>query len=189
MTRVTAVIMLALIFGGCDRHKEVHVVETYAEAMQRSGSLATVAPDSAAESEALARLQDFLSEMTAERIRSDIRDVYAPDVFMNDTLRTLEGVDEVEEYLLETVARTSFVRVRFDDIARSGGDYYLRWFMEYQSDRINGGNVVESIGMTHIRFNADGRVILHQDYWDSGDGLFGRVPVVGWMIRSLKSRM
>ena len=189
MTRAIAALMFAVMLGGCDRHKEVHVVETYAEAMERTGAGATVAPESAVESEALARVQEFLSEMTAERIRSDIRDVYAPDVFMNDTLRTLEGVDEVEEYLLETVARTSFVRVRFDDVARSGGDYYLRWFMAYQSDRINGGDVVESIGMTHIRFDAAGRVILHQDYWDSGDGLFGRVPVVGWMIRSLKARM
>ena len=164
------------------------MTETYAEALDRTATQGSVEPGSREEAAAVSRLKAFLSEMTSDRIRADIRDVYAPGVFLNDTLKTVEGVDALEEYFLETVQRTEFVRVRFDDMARSGRDYYLRWFMEYRSDRINGGAIVASIGMTHIRFDEAGKVVLHQDYWDSTDGFFERLPVLGWMIRSVKSR-
>lgn len=46
-----------------------------------------------------------------------------------------------------------------------------------------------SVGMSHIRFDADGKVILHQDFWDSTGGLFEHVPGLGWMLRSVKSRL
>jgi hypothetical protein len=32
-------------------------------------------------------------------------------------------------------------------------------------------------------------VVLHQDYWDSAAGLFEHVPVVGRLIRTVKSRL
>ena len=188
MIRFFPALLIASLLVACDRHKEVAVGETYAEALDRTATSGTVEPASQDEAAAISRLQSFLSEMSAERIRAEIRDVYASDVFLNDTLKTLQGVDALEEYFLDTVERTEFVRVRFDDTARSGRDYYLRWFMEYQSDRINRGAVVATIGMTHIRFDESGRVVLHQDYWDSADGLFERLPVLGWMIRSVKSQ-
>ncbi len=189
MIRLISVLLISLLVVACGGHKEVAVAETYADALDRTAKHRTVDPDSREEAAAISRLQAFLSEMTADRIRADIRDVYAPGVFLNDTLKTVEGVDALEEYFIETVQRTDFVRVRFDDTARSGRDYYLRWFMEYRSERINGGAVVASVGMTHIRFDEAGKVVLHQDYWDSADGFFERLPVLGWMIRSVKSRL
>jgi hypothetical protein len=42
--------------------------------------------------------------------------------------------------------------------------------------------------MTHLRFDRDGRVIYHQDYWDSGSALFEKIPVLGGGIRAVKKR-
>lgn len=43
--------------------------------------------------------------------------------------------------------------------------------------------------MTHIRFDSEGKVILHQDFWDSTGGLFEHVPALGWMLRRAKKRL
>ena len=43
--------------------------------------------------------------------------------------------------------------------------------------------------MSHIRFGADGKVVLHQDFWDSSGGLFEHVPGLGWMLRKAKARL
>jgi hypothetical protein len=40
--------------------------------------------------------------------------------------------------------------------------------------------------MSRVRFDAGGRVVLHQDYWDSASGLFEHVPVLGGLIRAVK---
>jgi hypothetical protein len=47
----------------------------------------------------------------------------------------------------------------------------------------------QTIGMSHLRFDASGLVRLHQDYWDSTAGLFEHVPLLGAGIRAIKRRV
>ena len=42
--------------------------------------------------------------------------------------------------------------------------------------------------MTHVRFDENGKVVFHQDYWDGGT-VYERVPVVGWLIGEIKERI
>ena len=39
-----------------------------------------------------------------------------------------------------------------------------------------------------VRFDAQGRVVLHQDFWDATAGVFEHVPVVGTAIRGIKAK-
>ena len=63
------------------------------------------------------------------------------------------------------------------------------WTMNVRFKKFKKGETVRSIGMSHIRFNSAGQVVLHQDYWDSGGSLFEHIPVVGWLIRRIKARL
>jgi hypothetical protein len=49
--------------------------------------------------------------------------------------------------------------------------------------------VSETIGMTQLRFDRDGRIRFHQDFWDSAQGFYQHVPVLGAAIRSVARRM
>ena len=69
------------------------------------------------------------------------------------------------------------------------GNYYFRWQMTIRFKRLARGEEQRSIGMTHVRFDPEGKVVLHQDFWDSAAGLFEHVPVLGWMLRRVKQRL
>ena len=43
--------------------------------------------------------------------------------------------------------------------------------------------------MTHVRFDDQGRVLFHQDYWDAGSVVYERVPVLGSLVRFVKARV
>jgi hypothetical protein len=43
--------------------------------------------------------------------------------------------------------------------------------------------------MTHLRFDESGRVVLHQDFWDSAAGLYRNLPVVGYVLKLVDARM
>jgi hypothetical protein len=43
-------------------------------------------------------------------------------------------------------------------------------------------NPIEVIGMSHVRFAPDGKIIFHTDYWDTSV-IFERAPVIGSIIR------
>lgn len=141
------------------------------------------------EREAIASFKAFLGNLTEENIRQNTRTVYAPDAYFNDTLKTEIGAAAIEKYFLGTVRNTESITVTFGDVARSGNDYYLRWVMDVKFKKFARGETVRTIGITHARFNRDGQVILHQDYWDSTQGVFEYVPVIGSGIRLIKSRL
>ena len=41
-------------------------------------------------------------------------------------------------------------------------------------------------GASHIRFAADGRVVYHRDYWDAAEERYGKLPVLGILMRWLR---
>lgn len=43
--------------------------------------------------------------------------------------------------------------------------------------------------MTHLRFDAAGRIIVHQDFWDSAEGLYRHFPLIGWLLRQIDRHM
>jgi steroid delta-isomerase len=44
-------------------------------------------------------------------------------------------------------------------------------------------------GVSHIRFNAEGKVNYHRDYWDAAEELYEKLPLVGGLMRFLKRRV
>ncbi len=138
---------------------------------------------------AVDRFESFLSVFTKEKLQNETSRVYSRDVFFNDTLKTVRGSAALEEYFLGTLVNTESITVDFTGVARSGNDYYFRWVMDVRFKKFQRGKTIRTIGMTHVRFNQDGQVLLHQDYWDSAQGLFEHLPVIGGQIRFIKSRL
>lgn len=149
-----------------------------------------VAPGSDAERRGIEGVKGLLGNITAANVRSNTARVYAPDCYLNDTLKTLRGAAAVEAYFLATAAGAESVTATFDDVTRSGdGLYYFRWVMDMRLTKVAKGQTLRSIGMSVVRFDDQGRVLVHQDYWDSGSSFFDHVPVLGWGTRALKARL
>lgn len=51
------------------------------------------------------------------------------------------------------------------------------------------GQTQSSTGISHLRFERDGHVVMRHDYWDSADGLYEKVPLLGWAIKTIKARL
>jgi hypothetical protein len=77
----------------------------------------------------------------------------------------------------------------FEPPIRHGSDYYLRWTMNVNLKSEPEDQVAQALGMSHLRFDAKGKVIFQQDYWDPTDVLYSRIPLAGWLIRKVKQRL
>lgn len=147
------------------------------------------APGSPAEKAAVERFRAFFGDLREERVKNDIRAVYAPGVRFNDTLKSISGVDPLEHYLVDTARNVESCVVEFEEVLSSPSGVYVRWRMHIRFKKFHKGETQSSIGMTHLRFDREGRVAYHQDYWDSGANLFEKIPVLGSGIRAVKKRL
>lgn len=120
---------------------------------------------------------------------ANIRQTYAERLYFNDTIKTLTHVDELVEYMVETAAKVEATNVTIDDVVKSDEDYYIRWTMHIQMDVMGRTIDSKSLGMTQLRFNSDGKIIFHQDYWDGAEGLYEHLPYVGRWVKKIKERM
>lgn len=162
---------------------------SYHEALITVAEAPIVVPGSPEEVAGIERFKDFFSDFSAEGIRSKVRSVYAEDVYFNDTLKEIRGIQSLEPYLIESAAAVESCTVDIEDLAVNNGNYYFRWSMDIRFKNIKKGQLTRSIGISHIRFNKEGKICLHQDFWDSASGLFQHIPFVGYLIRKIKARL
>lgn len=137
----------------------------------------------------IARWQALLSDFSTQNLRGKVAEVYADELFFNDTLKTIRRSDQLEAYLLETAEALQFGKVTYEDVAQSGADTYVRWRMVYRSKKLSPKQDIVTVGMSHLRFDQEGKVVLHQDFWDSTRGVFEHVPLLGAGIRAIKKRL
>ncbi|MDP3639084.1 MAG: nuclear transport factor 2 family protein, partial [Azonexus sp.] len=41
-------------------------------------------------------------------------------------------------------------------------------------------------GVSHLKFDPDGKVNYHRDYWDTGEELYMKLPAIGTLMRGLR---
>ena len=143
-------------------------------------------PGSDEEKRAVKNFTDFLSDLSTGSVKNGTAKVYAEDAYFNDTLKEITGAPAIEAYLYRTAESVDACTVDFLDVSSHEGEYYFRWLMKVKFKKFKRGEVQPSIGVTHIRFNREGKVAFHQDYWDAAGNLFEQIPVLGWVIRKIK---
>lgn len=187
---LTGILGLLLVAGCRTVPVQYDFASDQTAARESAQARPTVAPGSEAEQAAIERVKTLLGDLSTDNIRRLTRQVYAEEAYLNDTLKTLQGAEAIEAYFLETAEITDFIKATFADVSPTGDGFYVfRWQMDVGMRKVARGKTVQTLGISLIRFDEEGKVTYHQDYWDSTAGLFQHVPGIGRGIRMIKARL
>lgn len=139
--------------------------------------------------EGLARFELGYADLTAPDLGNAIDEIYADSLFFNDTVHTFTDRETLKVYMAQTGANLNRSEVEIHQVLRDGPDVFVRWTMFFQVGDGDGAIRSTSIGISHLRFNADGQVVVHQDYWDSASALYSHLPIVGFVLRAAQDRL
>lgn len=116
---------------------------------------------------------------------AQLSSIYTEEVLFKDPFNEVRGIAAVTAifaHMFEQVDAPRFVittSVLQDDQA------FLTWDFLFRMKRF--AREEQCIrGATHLRFDADGRVSLHRDYWDAAEELYEKLPLLGSVMRGLK---
>lgn len=150
----------------------------------------TPAAGSVAEAAAIGNFKHFFSSFAPDRIDTLLDKTYATEIYFNDTLKAIHGIKDLAHYLKESAEAVQECRVEVIDVTRTeNDDHYFRWKMMIRFKRFKKNQDTWTVGMSHLRFNSDGLVVYHQDYWNAADGLFRHIPILGSMINAVIKRL
>lgn len=135
------------------------------------------------------RVVDLFTHYEAEYLRKQIEKVYEEDTYFRDAFRELTKASEIRDYMLHGLDAVTYCGFEFQPTLFDNGDYFFRWTMLVTLKRSKSNELVKSIGMSHMRFNTQGKVIFHQDYWDPTDLVYHQIPIANRLINYVKGRM
>jgi hypothetical protein len=159
----------------------------YLQLLELTDAQAIEAPGAA--SAAMERFRTFFENLSPEVVREQVDAVYAAEGWLYDTVALHHGIDHIRPYFQSTAERAAGVEVSILSVLTEGKDTYIKWVMDITWSAFKKGQTTRSFGMSHLRFNAEGKVLLHYDFWDSTYGFWEHLPLFGPILRFLKRRV
>ena len=180
---LTMVLLVPVLLTGCSSTPlgPYGYTDQYLERLEADGQVAVLPDD-----DTLSRFIDFYNPLDHQRIAEGIDQIYASDVYFNDTLVIVRDRETLQKHLLATAERLSYMSLEPLNVVRDGQQVYLVWVMEAHFSLLGRERLSRTIGISQLRFNRDGQVFFHQDFWDSSQGLDQHLPVLGPMTRWLR---
>ncbi len=116
-----------------------------------------------------------------------LRGVYADDARFKDPFNQVQGVAAIARIFSHMFRKLDVPRFQVITIVADGDDVVLTWDFSFRT-RGAGAATLSIHGASHVRFNPQGRVVMHRDYWDAAEELYEKLPLLGALMRWLKRR-
>ncbi|MGI9323873.1 MAG: hypothetical protein ACR2PZ_01545 [Pseudomonadales bacterium] len=180
--RVPCLLLLLLLAACTSAPRAPSYSERYVQALETHDGVAV-------QSAHLEPFIEFITSLGSKDWKRKFQGVYAEQVHFSDTLALIEDRATLQSYFADLNAANAQVSVNVLSQQLRGQDGYLIWEMRSSFKPIFATKHSHSIGMTHLRFNAEGEIILQQDFWDAATGFYQHVPMLGQAVRGVNARL
>ena len=116
-----------------------------------------------------------------------LADIYHPDIIFIDPMHELNGLDELQVYFANLYQNINSIEFEIRQRFEVNNHLILYWQMTFSHPKLKNGKNIKVDGNSLVQFHA-GLVTYHRDYFDSNAMLFEHIPVLGRLIRYIKSR-
>ena len=114
---------------------------------------------------------------------------YAENAYFKDPFNEGRGLE-----LIQRVFRHMFRQIaepRFKVLERVVDEHgaVLVWDFYFRVGASEPARTEIIRGVSHLKFDAEGKVVWHRDYWDAAEELYAKLPVIGFLMRWLKRKI
>ena len=110
---------------------------------------------------------------------------YAKEAYFKDPFNEVSGIvfiQKIFRHMFEQVGVPQFV---VDEKIVDANGAMLVWRFHFRI----GPRYCKALtlrGVSHLKFDADGKVNYHRDYWDAAEELYMKLPGLGLLMRGLQ---
>lgn len=128
-------------------------------------------------------------EALSEQSVTELATIYAPNAHFVDPFNAVQGIDAVTQVFAHMFATLDNPQFVVTGSVVQADQCFLLWDFHFRF-RTFRRNVDQSIaGTSHLRFDPQGRITHHHDYWDAAHGLYQHMPLLGGLMRWLRKRV
>ena len=136
---------------------------------------------------AAARAVAFFETLSPARL-DELESIFTRLAYFKDPFNEVRGIDEIRRIFGHMYASLEQPRFVVTGCIVDGDQCFLSWNFSFRFKRLDQATEQTVRGGSHLKFDADGRIDFHRDYWDAAEELYEKLPVVGGLMRWLKRR-
>jgi hypothetical protein len=129
------------------------------------------------------RVKQFFESLTPADV-TRLAEIYAPQAYFKDPFNEVRGTVAIGDIFAHMFVQVDSPRFLVRDVVVQGDDAFLTWDFVFRFRRGGAEQLIR--GASHLKFDADGRVGYHRDYWDAAEELYEKLPLLGGLMRLLK---
>ena len=119
-----------------------------------------------------------------------VDEFYDQDAVFQDPIHKIKGTAAIRKYYEGLYKNVESIRFEYKRTSEVGDLVTLEWRMYLKSPSLNSGNEMTVDGVSLMTFGGkEGKVISHRDYFDMGEFIYERVPLLGSVIGFIKKKM
>lgn len=130
-------------------------------------------------------LIDFYHGLAPESI-ARFPEFYSADAYFKDPFNEVRGVAAIQHIFSHMFRQVGAPRFVVSERVVDEHAVLLVWTFHYLVRKWGKDQAQVIRGVSHLKFDADGRVNFHRDYWDAAEELYMKLPVLGMLMRRLR---
>ena len=130
---------------------------------------------------------DFFESVSQATPIESYAKLFDSQVFFEDPFQKVSGVDKVYDifqHMFKTLYAPHFI---VNEIVCNEQCAYLHWTFSYQRSAQH--QTERFTGISRVQFLETGKVLSHVDYWDAGENIYEKVPLLGSVLRLIKKKI
>jgi ketosteroid isomerase-like protein len=137
----------------------------------------------------LERSKEFFDKLSSSNMNL-VEGFYDKDAVFQDPVHQLKGVPAIRAYYEGLYKNVEAIRFEYGKSIESGDMVSLTWRMYLKASGIEGGKEITVDGVSVITFGGkEGKAVMHRDYFDMGEFVYERVPVLKSVVAYIKKRL
>ena len=127
----------------------------------------------------------FYEELTPERV-ARLPELYAANAWFKDPFNEVRGAEAIQRIFLHMFRQVDVPQFIVTECIEEEHGAMLAWVFHFRPRSWGRGREQAIRGVSHLKFNTEGKVCFHRDYWDAAEELYAKLPLLGGMMRYLQ---
>ena len=137
------------------------------------------------------RLDDlvgFFETLTPQSLER-FPEFYAANAWFKDPFNEVRGVASIQRIFTHMYKEVEAPQFVVSERVVDAHGALLVWEFSFRLRGAGTGTAQCIRGASHLKFDAEGKVRYHRDYWDAAEELYMKLPLIGTLMRVLRNKL
>ena len=131
--------------------------------------------------------KQLFENLNPHTVSEDFLQVFSADVYFKDPFNAVYNLQDLQRIFQHMFASLYRPEFRILDLAGRHNSGFLEWQLTFKLKAKGQSLLIQ--GVSKIEINPQGQVCSHIDYWDTGENVYAKVPLLSRVIGIINKRL